>query len=367
MREGGLRTTRGTVMPTMQAIASAAARSSTRRSACVRPTSCSTSGASRFELEQTSRADLDPHYDAVGEFLGIAPTPEAVQGRRNLLFREGCEALGYFRAGRRATCAAVAAAASASPVAARAPSSRWTSATCRRRCAPGRGCSPRRGWSASSATARAPGVAGTSSRPSPGGEPPLPRGRGVVVLAAGCMATPVLLQKSGDLANRSGQVGRNLQFHPGVAVSGVFPERVDPHSARPRATSRCSSCARASSSRRCGRRPRCWRCASRASGTSSSAAVAAAARRGLGRDRELQPLARARARPPRKQPRPEAALAPAARGRADPGPGALRAGRALLRGRRPHGHARRRGHPGGDALARRGADPAQRSSVPPIS
>jgi choline dehydrogenase-like flavoprotein len=50
----------------------------------------------------------------------------------------------------------------------------------------------------------------------------------IVVLAAGCMATPVLLQRSGDLANRSGQVGRNLQFHPGTAAAGVFSEPVDP-------------------------------------------------------------------------------------------------------------------------------------------
>jgi choline dehydrogenase-like flavoprotein len=49
-----------------------------------------------------------------------------------------------------------------------------------------------------------------------------------VVLAAGCMATPVLLQKSGNLANGSGQVGRNLQFHPGVAVAGIFPDPIDP-------------------------------------------------------------------------------------------------------------------------------------------
>jgi choline dehydrogenase-like flavoprotein len=43
------------------------------------------------------------------------------------------------------------------------------------------------------------------------------------------MATPVLLSRSGgDLANRSGQVGRNLQFHPGLAAMGIFPERVDP-------------------------------------------------------------------------------------------------------------------------------------------
>jgi choline dehydrogenase-like flavoprotein len=49
-----------------------------------------------------------------------------------------------------------------------------------------------------------------------------------VVLAAGCMATPVLLQKSGNLANASGQVGENLQFHPGVAVMAVFDEPTHP-------------------------------------------------------------------------------------------------------------------------------------------
>jgi choline dehydrogenase-like flavoprotein len=42
------------------------------------------------------------------------------------------------------------------------------------------------------------------------------------------MATPVLLQRSGGMADESGQVGRNLQFHPGAAVAGVYPEPVDP-------------------------------------------------------------------------------------------------------------------------------------------
>jgi len=62
------------------------------------------------------------------------------------------------------------------------------------------------------------------------------RGRGhrfriaakAVVLAAGCTATPVLLKHSDDLANASGQVGENLQFHPGIAIAGVFPDAVDP-------------------------------------------------------------------------------------------------------------------------------------------
>ena len=51
----------------------------------------------------------------------------------------------------------------------------------------------------------------------------------VVVLAAGCMATPVLLQRSDDFANGSGQVGENLQFHPGVAAMGVFPQETNPY------------------------------------------------------------------------------------------------------------------------------------------
>jgi choline dehydrogenase-like flavoprotein len=50
----------------------------------------------------------------------------------------------------------------------------------------------------------------------------------LVVLAAGCMATPVILQKSGNLANRSKQVGENLQFHPGAAIMGIFSEPTHP-------------------------------------------------------------------------------------------------------------------------------------------
>jgi choline dehydrogenase-like flavoprotein len=49
-----------------------------------------------------------------------------------------------------------------------------------------------------------------------------------VVLAAGVLATPILLQRSGNLANASGQVGEHLQFHPGTSVLGVFPDPVEP-------------------------------------------------------------------------------------------------------------------------------------------
>lgn len=154
MREAGLRATRGHVMPTMQAIALGGG-SLVNSAICVRPPAfVFEEWATRFELSHTSRAALDPHFDAVVSFLGIEPTPDAVQGRRNLLFRVVAPFTG--RPGATLTVDAKA-----------------------------------------------------------------------VVLSAGCMATPLLLLASG-LANASGQVGRNLQFHPGVAVMGVFPERVDP-------------------------------------------------------------------------------------------------------------------------------------------
>lgn len=48
---------------------------------------------------------------------------------------------------------------------------------------------------------------------------------GVVVLSAGAIGSPQLLLASG-LANRSGQVGRNLHLHPSVALSGLYDEDI---------------------------------------------------------------------------------------------------------------------------------------------
>lgn len=49
----------------------------------------------------------------------------------------------------------------------------------------------------------------------------------VVVLAAGAVQTPLLLQKSG-LANSSGQVGKNFACHPSVMVAAEYPEDIHP-------------------------------------------------------------------------------------------------------------------------------------------
>jgi choline dehydrogenase-like flavoprotein len=50
----------------------------------------------------------------------------------------------------------------------------------------------------------------------------------VVVLAAGSIASPNLLLRSG-IANSSGLVGRNLHLHPQVMLAGVFEEPLHPY------------------------------------------------------------------------------------------------------------------------------------------
>jgi choline dehydrogenase-like flavoprotein len=56
----------------------------------------------------------------------------------------------------------------------------------------------------------------------------------VVVLACGTIYTPYLLLKN-KLANRSGQVGRNLRVHPAAKVVGVFAEDIHAWSGVPQA------------------------------------------------------------------------------------------------------------------------------------
>ena len=230
MREGGLRTTRGHVMPTMQAIALGGG-SLVNSAICPRPPAFVLERWCRaFELSHTTRADLDPHFDAVAEFLGIAPTPENVMGQRNLLFKKGCDALGYsseptprnvrgcrgsgecFTGCR--TRAKQSVDISYIPAAIRGGARVLTSVQVQQVITEGR---------------RATGVKGQVVQPFTGRRSHRFRvNADTVVLAAGCVATPVILQQSGNLANRSGQVGQNLQFHPGVAVLGIFPERIDP-------------------------------------------------------------------------------------------------------------------------------------------
>ena len=230
LREAGLRSPIGTFMPILQAICLGGG-SLVNSAMCLRPPAfVFDDWCTRFDLARTTRKDLDPHFDAVAEFLGIAPTPDEVQGPRNLLFRDGCKQLGYSsepcdrnvqgcrgsgecfsgcrsRAKRSMDITYI-------PEAMRFGARVLTSLQVNRVLGAGR-----RVW----------GVEGRVVAPFTGEPGPHFRIHArLVVLAAGCMATPVLLLRSGGLANESGQVGRNLQMHPGSAVSGIYPEPVDP-------------------------------------------------------------------------------------------------------------------------------------------
>ncbi len=230
MREGGLRFTSGYVMPTMQAIALGGG-SLVNSAICGRaPDFRLEEWASGHDLEHSSRAELDPHYDAVGKFLGIAPTPDDVQGRRNLLFRDGCEALGY----------------SSRPIERNVVDCRGSGECftgCRARAKQSMDVSYvpaalRHGARVLTSVQvqeietdgrRVLGVSGQVVAPFTGARSHTFRVKArAVVLAAGVLATPILLQRSGNLANRSGQVGENLMFHPGTSVLGVFPEPTAP-------------------------------------------------------------------------------------------------------------------------------------------
>lgn len=230
LREAGLRTTQGYIMPTMQAIALGGG-SLVNSAICVRSPKETLDGwCQDYELERTGRADLDPHYEAVEKFLGIGPTPENVLGDRNLLFRKACDAMGYpseamprnvrgcrgsgecFTGCR--TRAKQSTDISYVPALLEAGGRVYTSLQVQRVLHTGR---------------RVTGVSGQVVRPFSGEASHRFRFEArLVVLAAGVMATPVLLARSGDLANRSRQAGENLQFHPGIAIAGIFPEPTNP-------------------------------------------------------------------------------------------------------------------------------------------
>jgi choline dehydrogenase-like flavoprotein len=230
MREGGLRATRGYVMPTLQAICLGGG-SLVNSAICVRPPDfVFDEWCARFELERTRGKDLAPHFDAVSDFLGVAPTPDDVQGPRNLLFRAACDALGI----------------PSEPVSRNVRGCRGSGECftgCRSRAkqsmdltylpaairAGARVLSSVQVQEVLASGTRVGGVSGQVVEPFSGRRSHRVRvDARCVVLSAGCMATPVLLQRSGDLANRSRQVGRNLQFHPGAMMTGVFPEPVHP-------------------------------------------------------------------------------------------------------------------------------------------
>ena len=230
MREAGTRTTRGSVfMPTIQAIALGGGSLVNSAISCRAPDWALDGWAERHGLASLGGGSLDAHYTAVEQFLGIAPTPDEVLGERNRLFKRGCDALGWSseptprnvrQCKGSAECftgcrngAKQSMDVSYVPAAIRAGARVYTSVRAEHLTGDTRRVDGVRGHVVEPFTGRASHEARFDAK--------------CVVLAAGCMQTPVIVQRSG-IGNRSGQVGNHLHAHPGLTIMGIYPHRVEP-------------------------------------------------------------------------------------------------------------------------------------------
>lgn len=227
IREGGVRSTRGNVfMPTLQAIGLGGG-TLVNSAICLRAPGFILDKWSEKSGVDLSAATLAPHYERIERFWQLEPTAEAVMGPRNLLFKKGCDALGISSEpivrntrGCRGSgecftgCrneAKVSTDLSYVPAAVKAGARVYSSIRCEALRRQGR---------------KITGISGRMIEPfSWRSSHEVTIDAEHVVMAAGCLATPVIMQKSG-VGNR--WVGQELQFHPGLALMGVFPEPVHP-------------------------------------------------------------------------------------------------------------------------------------------
>lgn len=229
LREGGTRATRGNMfIPTMQANALGGG-SLINSAICARAPDWvwdkwhDTTG---IELDA---AEMAPHFERVEKFLFVTPTPEDVQGERNMRFKKGCDALGISSEptwrnvkGCRGSGECFTGCRNGSkkstdvsyvPAAMRAGARVYTSIRAERLIMSGR---------------KVTAVTGHVVEPFHGVEShPVTVRPKLVVLAAGCMQTPVILQKS-EVMTDNAWVGKRLLLHPGLAVMAVYADPIDP-------------------------------------------------------------------------------------------------------------------------------------------
>ncbi len=225
---GGVRVARGNVlMPTLQARC-VGGGSVFNSAICMRALPSALSRwAGTYGVEGCSVDELAPHFDAVEAFMGVKPVDDAVQGTRNRLFLQAAQTLGW----------------AAGPIL-RNEKGCVGSGECILGCrAEAKLSTDRRGvpevldlGGRLYASARVDrlltqgtrirGVAGTLTDRA--GRDTSRRFRftaRTTVLAAGTIATPVLLRASGI---RHPGVGDNLRFHPSTYVVGVFDRLIEP-------------------------------------------------------------------------------------------------------------------------------------------
>lgn len=228
--EGGLRAMQGkTFLPTMQARVLGGG-SHINSAICVRtPQFCFDDWKRSYGVDTINREVLEPHYDRVEDFLGVEPTREEFLGRKNTLFREACDAVGLSSEPMRRNVVGCNGCAecftgcpdrskksmevSYIPAAVKKGLRVMTSIQVEQLLHNGRAATGIKGSVVEPKTNRASYPVEIKAK--------------ATILAAGCLATPVILQKS-NAPDPAQLIGRDLQAHPGAALMGVFPDPVDP-------------------------------------------------------------------------------------------------------------------------------------------
>lgn len=226
---GGMRSTRGnTVMPSMQP-RNLGGGSVWNSAICLRtPPFALQRWRDEHGLDFTS-GQLDRHFDEVEKFMGVRPVTDDVLGVRNELFAEACEKMGFTptRILRNENgCKGSAECFTLCPNDAKLSMDRrgipevleldgtvYTSVSAHEIIKSGSRAGGVRGFVVDPITKKRSHKVEIRAK--------------MTVLAAGCLATPELLQRS-KLGNEN--VGKNLRFHPGSMVMGSFDEDIEPWS-----------------------------------------------------------------------------------------------------------------------------------------
>lgn len=227
---GGMRSTRGnTVMPSMQP-RNLGGGSVWNSAICMRfPQFVLDRYENEHELPGFATGRMDRHFAAVESFMGVRPVADDVLGQRNELFAKACENVG-FKATRidrnESGCKGSSECFTLCPNDAKLSMDRrgipevlelggsvYTSVSAHELIKEGRSVRGVRGFV----------VHPDSNKRSYRVEV---RAK-VTIMAAGCLATPEILQRSRVGNDR---VGKNLRFHPGSMVMGEFEEDIQPWS-----------------------------------------------------------------------------------------------------------------------------------------
>ncbi|MCH2108078.1 MAG: FAD-dependent oxidoreductase, partial [Polyangiaceae bacterium] len=224
---GGMRTTSGnTVMPSMQP-RNLGGGSVWNSAICLRLPDFALNSWQKNHGLEVNAGQLDRHFEAVENFMEVKPVADDVLGERNELFATACEKAGFqaTRIARNETgCKGSAECFTLCPNDAKWSTDRkgipevlehdgtvYTSVAAHELLKEGKRVVGMSGYVVDPADKQRPYKVQIKAK--------------VTILAAGCLATPEILQRSGV---GNARVGENLRFHPGSMVMGEFDHEIQP-------------------------------------------------------------------------------------------------------------------------------------------